>query len=308
MVIAALFLWGVPGTDKNTTGLVYETESSYNYIQVIEHNDNMFLRLNEGQGVHSRYTADQLFFNGPWEQVVAAPFFNSAPVAPEQITDIAIIGLAAGTTARDAAVVFPNAVIDGIEIDPKIVEVGREYFDMNDPNLNVIIQDGRWGIQNSTKKYDIISVDAYRPPYIPWHMTTQEFFQILKDHLKDNGVMVINIGRGIDDRRLIDSLYTTIHTVFPSLYVTDLSGSFNSILFATNTETNLQNFLDNYVILNEDQETNQFLLGVMATTYSGLQETANDGIIFTDDLAPIEGITNSMIMQFIFSGEVETLE
>ncbi|MHB8087165.1 MAG: spermidine synthase [Anaerolineaceae bacterium] len=308
LVIVALFIWGVPGTDKTTKGLVYETESSYNYIQVLEENDLFMLRLNEGQGAHSVYKADQLYFNGPWEQVVAAPFFNSAPVAPDQITDIAIIGLAAGTTARDAAMVFPNAVIDGIEIDPKIVEVGREYFDMNDPNLNVIIQDGRWGIKNSTKKYDIISVDAYRPPYIPWHLTTQEFFQILKDHLKEDGVMVINIGRVIEDRRLIDSLYATIHTVFPTLYVTDLSGSFNSILFATNTETNLQNFLDNYVMLNEDQESNQYVLGVMATTYAGLQDAPATGIVFTDDLAPIEGITNSMIMQFIFSGEVETLE
>ncbi|HCS40341.1 MAG TPA: spermine synthase [Anaerolineaceae bacterium] len=308
LVIVALFIWGVPGTDKTTKGLVYETESSYNYIQVLEENDLFMLRLNEGQGAHSVYKADQLYFNGPWEQVVAAPFFNSAPVVPDQITDIAIIGLAAGTTARDAALVFPNAVIDGIEIDPKIVEVGREYFDMNDPNLNVIIQDGRWGIKNSTKKYDIISVDAYRPPYIPWHLTTQEFFQILKDHLKEDGVMVINIGRVIEDRRLIDSLYATIHTVFPTLYVTDLSGSFNSILFATNTETNLQNFLDNYVMLNEDQESNQYVLGVMATTYAGLQDAPATGIVFTDDLAPIEGITNSMIMQFIFSGEVETLE
>jgi spermidine synthase len=308
LAIIGLFIWGVPGADKNTKGLVYETESSYNYIQVIEQDKLTLLRLNEGQGVHSVYKADQFYFNGPWEQVVAAPFFNSAPIEPEQITDIAIIGLAAGTTARDAAAVFPNAVIDGIEIDPKIVEVGRKYFDMNEPNLNVIVQDGRWGIQNSTKKYDIISVDAYRPPYIPWHMTTQEFFQILKDHLKDNGVMVINIGRGINDRRLINSLYATIHTVFPSIYVTDLSESFNSILFATNSETNLQNFLDNYVALNEHPESNKFLLDVMATTYAGLKDTPSGGMVFTDDLAPIEGITNSMIMQFIFSGEVETLQ
>ncbi len=308
LVIIALFIWGVPGTDKNTTGLVYETESSYNYIQVKEEDDLYMLLLNEGQGVHSVYKADQLYFNGPWEQVVAAPFFNSAPVAPDKITDIAIIGLAAGTTARDAALVFPNAIIDGIEIDPKIVEVGRKYFDMNEPNLNVIVQDGRWAIKNSTKKYDIISVDAYRPPYIPWHMTTQEFFQILKDHLKEDGVMVINIGRGLDDRRLIESLYATIHTVFPTLYVTDLSGSFNSILFATNSETSLQNFLDNYVALNNDPQANQFILGVMATTYAGLKDTPNTGIVFTDDLAPIEGITNSMIMQFIFSGDVETLQ
>lgn len=308
LVIIVLLIWGVPGADKNTPGLVYETESSYNYIQVVEQDDYYFLRLNEGQGVHSIYKEDQLNFNGPWEQVIAAPFFNPSPVSPESITDIAIIGLAAGTTARETTAAFPNAVIDGIEIDPKIVEVGQTYFGMTEPNLNVIVQDGRWAIQNSTKKYDIISVDAYRPPYIPWHMTTREFFQILKGHLKDDGVMVINIGRSTDDRRLIEALYSTIHSVFPTLYVTDLSDSFNSILFATNSETDLNNFLDNYIQLRENPDNNYFILEVMAATYAGLQETPDIGLVFTDDLAPIEGITNSMIMQFIFSGEVESLQ
>jgi spermidine synthase len=307
LVIIGLFIWGVPGTDKTTTGLVYETESSYNYIQVLEIDGYTYLRLNEGQGVHSIYKKDQINFNGPWEQVISAPFFNTSPVMPEDITDVAIVGLAAGTTAREVTAVFPNAIIDGIEIDPKIVEVGQKYFDMNEPNLNIIVQDGRWALQNSPKKYDIISVDAYRPPYIPWHMTTQEFFQIVKDHLKEDGVMVINIG-STDDRRLVNALYSTIHTVFPTLYVTDMSDSYNSILFATNTETDLQNFLDNYVHLREDPETPVFILEVMAATYAGLQDTPETNVVFTDDLAPIEQITNSIVLNFILNGEVETLQ
>lgn len=308
IILVGLLIWGVPGTDKQTAGLVYETESSYNYIQVVENEGYTLLRLNEGQGVHSIYKADQINFNGPWEQVISAPFFNPAPIDPEAVTDIAIIGLAAGTTAREAFAVFPNVRIDGIEIDPKIVEVGREFFDMNQAGLNVIVQDGRWAMQTSNKLYDIISVDAYRPPYIPWHMTTREFFQILYDRLKEDGVMVINIGRGPEDRRLINSLYTSIHTVFPSLYVTDLSDSFNTILFATKQETTLSNFLDNYYVLNQEADASRFLLEVMAATYSGLQPDTQPGILFTDDLAPVEGITNSMIMNFIFSGQVETLQ
>ena len=119
---------GVQGGDKLTPGLVYETESSYNYIQVVEENGYTLLRLNEGQGVHSIYKPDQFNFNGPWEQVLSAPFFNPSPVNPDDIKQIAIVGLAAGTTAREAHVVFPNAEIDGIEIDPKIVEVGEKVF------------------------------------------------------------------------------------------------------------------------------------------------------------------------------------
>ena len=83
--------------------------------------------------------------------------------------------------------------------DPKIVEVGRKYFDMNMPNLNVVIGDGRLNLERSTQQYDIIAVDAYRPPYIPPHMTTQEFFAIVASHLTDDGVLTIH-GKGKKDR------------------------------------------------------------------------------------------------------------
>lgn len=308
IVILLLFLFGTRGTDKNTTGMIYEKESSYNYIQVIQEGEYRYLRLNEGQGIHSIYHPTELNTNGPWEQVLAAPFFNPAPIMLEDIKEIAILGLAAGTTARDAIAVFPDVVIDGIEIDPEIVAVGRKYFDMNNPKLNVIIQDGRWALEKSTKKYDIISVDAYRPPYIPWHMTTKEFFQGVYDHLSENGVLVINIGRGPTDRRLIDSLASTIRTVFPTIYVTDISGAFNSILFATRQETTLDNFLQNYIMLDNDSQTPEMLLNIMAATYSGLQSDPSDGIVFTDDLAPVEGMTNSIILNFLFSDEMDSLE
>ncbi len=308
VIIVALFFFGTPGTDKTTAGLIYEGESSYNYIQVLQEGEYRLLRLNEGQGVHSVYHPTDLNFNGPWEQILSAPFFNPSPIKRTSIGNISILGLAAGTTAREAFSVFPNVKIDGIEIDPKIVEVGREYFDMNDPDLNVIVQDGRWALSKSNKRYDIISVDAYRPPYIPWHMTTQEFFQVVYDHLSDQGVMVINIGRGPTDRRLVDALASTIRTVFPTIYISDLSGSFNTLLFATKQKTELQNFLDNYLQLREDPSTPRLLLDVMAATYDGLQQFPEGTTVFTDDLAPVEEITNSIIIDFILSGKVEELQ
>lgn len=308
LVIALLFIFGARGLDKTSQGVIYETESAYNYIQVLQQGDYIMLRLNEGQGIHSIYQADQYNFNGPWEQVLTAPFFNPAPITRDSIKSMAIVGLAAGTTAREAFAAFPNIQIDGIEIDPKIVEVGRKYFDMNNPNLNVIVQDGRWALEKSHKGYDVISIDAYRPPYIPYSLTTQEFFQIVYDHLNENGVMVINIGRAPEDRRLIDSLYATVNTIFPTIYVSDLSDSYNSVLFATKQPTSVQNLIDNYARLYQDPATPQFVLQILSHTYDGLQPPASGGTIFTDDLAPVEQITNSMVLKFLLSGKVDTLE
>jgi spermidine synthase len=307
VILILLFTFGVIGAAKTTPGLVYETESAYNYIQVIKQDGFTMLRLNEGQGIHSIYKADTYNYNGTWEQVLSAPFFNQAPITTGEIKDVAIVGLAAGTTAKELAAAFPNVEIDGIEIDPKIIAVGQKYFAMNEPNLNIIIQDGRWALSHSNKKYDIISIDAYRPPYIPASLTTQEFFRIVRNHLKPNGVMVINVGNSPTDRRLINSLYATAATVFPSLYVSDLPSAFNSMLFATAEPTTIQNFMDNYAQLYTDKNTPQFLLQIMAQTYDGLHTQTEAGIVFTDDLAPVEQITNSMVLNYLLSGKVDSL-
>jgi predicted membrane-bound spermidine synthase len=309
IVLVLLFIFGVPGSDKRTTGMVFEGESAYNYIQVLQEGEFTLLRLNEGQGVHSIYSPHTLNYNGPWEQVISAPFFNPASVTAESITSAAIVGLAAGTTSRELFAVFPNIVVDGIEIDPLIVEVGNQFFAMENEKLNVIVQDGRWALENSHRQYNIISVDAYRPPYIPWHMTTVEFFQVVYDHLDEDGVMVINVGRAPTDRRLVNTLAATIQTVFPTIYISDLSGSFNSLIFATKQPTSIENFLANYVQLLQDENTPPLLLEVMAATYEGLQPipTASN-LVFTDDRAPVEHVTNLIILSFLLSGESEFLE
>jgi len=307
VLLAGVALVGGRGGIKKTSGQIFETESAYNYIQVLEVNGYRYLRLNEGQGVHSVYHPDTLDYGGPWQQFLVGPFFYPDR-APADVRRIAILGLAAGTTARQATAVFPNVVIDGFEIDSAIVEVGREYFGMNLPNLNVIVQDGRWGLANSREKYDSIAVDAYRPPYIPWHMTTQEFFQIAANHLTEQGVLVINVGRAPGDRRLIDGLATTIGTIFPSVYVMDIPGTFNAMIYATLQSTDATNLDHNLLALSTRADAPPLLLKSMSLAWENLQPAPQRTTVFTDDLAPIEWITNNMILNFVLHGEIETLQ
>jgi spermidine synthase len=271
VLLLFLFWRGLPGADRMAPGMIYETESTYNYIQVLEQDGFRLLRLNEGQGVHSIYHPEQLVYQGPWEQVLAAPFFNPAPYDPAQVKRLAIVGLAAGTTARQATEVFGPIQIDGYEIDAKIVDAARTYFDMNMENLNVYVQDGRWGLAHSPHQYDVISIDAYRPPYIPWHMTTQEFFQIVHERLSDEGVMVINVGRSPDDRRLIDTLASTIRTVFPTIHVVDIPDTFNTIIYATVQPTRAENIHDNLVQLYHQEDTHPLLIYAVHIAADNLQ-------------------------------------
>ena len=86
MVIALglLALFGGGGGIKRSDGQIYETESAYNYIQVIEFNGTRYLRLNEGQGIHSEYNPQTLEYGGPWQQFLVGPFFY-ADRQPEDV-------------------------------------------------------------------------------------------------------------------------------------------------------------------------------------------------------------------------------
>lgn len=293
---------------KNNNGQVYETESAYNYIQVQQVNGFTLLRLNDGQGVHSIYHPDTLYFNGPWEQFSVGPYFY-ANRSPDEIQSMAIIGLAAGTAARQATAIYGDDLqIDGYELDEKIVEVGKTYFDMNLSNLNIIIGDGRLNLDRSQKKYDIIAIDAYRPPYIPPHMTTLEFFKICASRLTDNGVLTLNVGSVPGDRRLIDGLATTMSQLFPSVYIMDIPNSLNSMIFATKQPTLAENFSANLIRLAGDTNTNPLLITTMSSTFTNLQDGYSTTTVFTDDLAPIEWIVNNMVVSFVLDGGLEFLQ
>lgn len=301
LILVFLWLFGARGTDKATQNLIFEGESSYNYVQVIEQNEFRYLRLNEGQGMHSIYHPTRLNYFGPWSQVLVAPYFNAPPQGVKPIESMALVGLAAGTTARQADAVFGDIRIDGFEIDPLIVEVGRKYFDMNNENLTVYIQDGRWGLNRTEVQYDVISVDAYRPPYIPWHMTTLEFFELVHERLTEEGVMVINIGRSPLDRTLVNDMATTISQVFPTIFVMDIPDSFNTILFATKQPGSWDNFIANYNDL-LSSDVHSLLLEAMATTITFRQPPPEWTRVYTDDLAPIEWVTNKIVYDYFLSG------
>lgn len=306
-ILLILLSWLVlRGPLKSTEGQIYETESSYNYIQVVERGGTRYLLLNEGQGIHSVYDADQIATYGTWDYFLAAPFFNPPPFDLPDVERVGIVGLAGGTISKQFTKVYGPVPIDGWEIDPEIIDVGREYFEMNEPNLNALPYDGRWGLQQSAHTYSVIGIDAYRLPYIPWHLTTQEFFREVYDRLDRDGVVVINVGRTLDDRRLIEAMVGTLETVFPSLHLIDVPETFNSILIGTVQPTTFQNLVDNYLNL-QDKDTNPFLMDVLERSIQNSQPLPSSSIVFTDDKAPIEQLTDAIALRFIFGGSLDTL-
>jgi spermidine synthase len=139
-------------------------------------------------------------------------------------------------------------------------------------------------------------------------LTTREFFQVIKDHLSDNGGMVINVARVFDDRRLLDSLYQTISLVFPSVYIVDIPNTLNSNIFATKNITDSENLTSNYIEISEKQNTPVFLLSALEIAIMNIQPEPEAGRILTDNHAPVEWIMNVMIWELLTSEAMSKLQ
>ncbi|HWZ17895.1 MAG TPA: fused MFS/spermidine synthase, partial [Ktedonobacteraceae bacterium] len=273
--------------------LITERESVYNYIQVVKVGDETQLILNEGVGIHSIYNHNSILTGGPWDYFMIAPYFNNPPFTQNQVRKVAIIGLGGGTAVREFSAAYGPIPIDGVEIDNTIVNMGREYFHMNEPNLHVVLQDGRYFLQTSSQKFDVVAIDAYQQPYVPFQLTTKEFFQEVRNHLSPTGVTVINAGRTNSDFRLVNALAETMHSVFPNVYIIDTARFTNSMVIGTNSPTSLNNFM-----INTGSLTNPLLQNVAreSIVYGNIREEHSRTVYFTDDRAPVEQLIDQIIL------------
>ncbi len=282
-----------PAFGSNGGGtLIAERESIYNYIQVVQVGSETQLILNEGVGIHSIYDPNNIITGGPWDYFMIAPYFNNPPFRSDQVHRVAIIGLGAGTAVREFTAAYGPIPIDGVEIDGTIVDLAHQYFHMNEPNLHVILQDGRYWLDSTNQKYDDIAIDAYQQPYVPFQLTTREFFQTVRDHLTPTGVVAINAGRTATDFRLVEALAQTMHSVFPNVYIIDTARFTNSVIVGTNAHTSLANFHINAASL-----TNQDLIHVAenSLTLGNIREEHGSTVYFTDDRAPVEQLIDQII-------------
>ena len=274
--------------------LLYEGDSVYNFIQVVEDaQGTRYLLLNEGEGVHSIYNPDRLLTGGTWDFFLVAPCFAPPPRTPQQVEQVLVIGLAAGTIPRQFTALYGPIEIDGVEIDPTIVEVGRRYFGMTEPNLHVHIGDGRAFLHETSKRYDLIAVDAYRLPYIPWHLTTVEFFQEVRAHLDAEGVVAINVGHTPEDWRLVSAMAATMGEVFPSVHAVAVPHTFNAIVIGSMQPTTWEDFAQNAAELSPPLAT------IAQRAEANRLTLPPSDLRFTDDRAPVEALTHRLIVDYL---------
>ncbi len=292
LLFCGIALFNRSGAIKPLSNVVLETESAYNFIQVIDEDNLRLLTVNEGQAYQSVYYPGMILLGGYWDLFLLAPFLT----AEEPPRSLLVVGLAAGTVTKQFAQVYPNIQMDGIEIDPAIVRVGREFFDMNEPNLSVIVGDGRAALRKNNKRYDIIIVDAYRQPYIPFHLATVEYYQELAAHLSERGVIAVNAARTQTDARLVNALARTLQQVFPTVMLLEYPNDTNTIIVASPQRVRLDEFRARLVALQ-----NPTLREVADIALPYVRAFEGAGLVFIDDKSSVENLIHSIIFDATIS-------
>jgi spermidine synthase len=291
LVVTALFaalLVVPPGAIKSETGLIHEENSLQQYIAVVQRPDGRrVLHLNEGVAIHSVWWPDSVLTGGEWDTYLALP-----PLLGRPLERVAILGNAAGTTARALGVYYPHAAVDGVELDPAVTRVGFRYFGMGDnPRLTVHAVDARPFLRATEQRYDLIVVDAYRQPYVPFYLATCEFFRLVRDHLTPGGVVALNVAAVPDDKRLVTAVGGTLAAEFPQVLEWPAL-RFNSIVIGLTEPLSRDELRSRLASGPNDLAPLRALLARQA------RPVARAARPWTDDRAPVEWLTDRMIVEY----------
>lgn len=272
--------------------LTYEGESVYNYLQVYENDERVALSTNVLFGVQSVYMKQDELTGMYYDYAMAAPLMLKDK--PTDQMDVLILGMGTGTYATQCKKYFGNMNIEGVEIDEKITDLSRKYFSLSE-DIPVTTYDGRAFLNASQKTYDVIMVDAYQDITIPFQMSSKEFFELVKSHLKDDGVMVVNMNmRGMKEGNINQYLSDTIGSVFDTAVTVDVAGSSNRELFASDDPDIVKNLTKH-----TGELTNVNLKNMMQEVTSNLTEYQKGNYILTDDQAPVELLGMQVIDELI---------
>jgi spermidine synthase len=281
------------GTDLQIAGpgrVIYEAETQYQYARVVEQpSGERLLQLNEGVATHSLYVPGSYLTNNYWDEFLVLPFaVLSTP--PERV---AILGDAAGTTARAYGHYFPQTTIDAVELDGQLTDIGRRFFALGrGPRLHTITADARPWLASVSRRYDAIFLDAYRQPYIPFYLATREFFALMRSHLSANGVIVVNVGHPAGSNALESAISATLRAAFPFV-ARDPAESTNTLLVASSSPIAASTLSGAAPSLPAQ------LRPIAAATSARLGAALRGGPVYTDDRAPVELLVDESIVGYL---------
>jgi len=276
------------------TAIVFDTVSPYHHIEVI---DQQGLRILSFDGAMETRMALRNPLQGHFEYI---DYFHMPWLWRNELTNVLMIGLGGGSVQRAYQHYYPNVKVETAEIDPTVLEVARDYFQLKEsPMLAVHVSDGRVYLRRTSAKYDAIILDAYVKnrygSFIPYHLVTREFFRLANDHLSENGVLAYNVIGSLQGMRadILGAVYKTMKSVFPQVYLFPARETYNVVFIATKsaqpaTSTLLHQRAD--TLIKSGRLRLPHFRNRLLSFRAEAPPTAARSPILTDDYAPVDGL------------------
>jgi spermidine synthase len=288
-MVALVLMGAMP--QPTLADVIYERETPYQLLRVSEADDGTrYLIFNEGSGVQSVYVPNGGRTHFYYDYMGIVPLLR-----PAESHRGLIIGLAGGTAAEKYGSFAPEIELNltGVEVDAEVIAAARQHFELDRRDVTPVNADGRMFLLNEqqrrAEKYDAIVSDAYSTQlYIPPHLATREYFALVRERLTASGVLVMNVNAPSVDSRLLKALTNTVAAEFPHVTVVDVQNSWNHLVLASNQPLDLEEVAT--------RVPDGF--GDVAADLAAARTVKFDqaGEVFTDDRAPVEFLTDSMIV------------
>ncbi|MEH3054704.1 MAG: fused MFS/spermidine synthase [Patulibacter minatonensis] len=310
--IVALFALPTPVIKAASGGqrLLEERETSEQYARVLEGSDGTrTMELGEGHAIHSLWREGTVMTGLYWDELLALPQLTGH--APRRVL---ILGNAGGTAATAMRALDPQVHVDAVDYDHQLAELGRRWFGLGGDRLTLRTGDARVELRRSAGDYDAILVDAYRQPYIPFHLSTREFFRLAKERLAPGGVVIVNVGHPEGDDELEKVLAATMRAAGLRSVLRDPAQSLNTQLVGAVGPLDPRALRAAAAVVEGRSATGAGvrapatradlveLASTMQATAGRLEPARSGGPVYTDDKAPVELLIDGSLAKVAAAG------
>lgn len=233
----------------------------FSNMKILYEKDDLYYNIKVVQMSYKNQTIKVLFLDSAassGETLDGKPAFEyvKAGTVAYQLVDAKsalVLGVAGATQIEQLKKYFPKATIDGVDIDPNLIEIAQKYFSLKlDNRTNITINDARIFVKTTDKKYDLVVMDTFRGVSLPPHLVTNEYFSELKNRINPNGLLLLNVISSLEGGKSgrINYMYNTISNNFKNVILLPLddkqnkSNSQNILVIAS--DSNLDSFKQKY--------------------------------------------------------------
>lgn len=306
--ILTVFVLGTAGGElssyymRRASGLV-DVDTQYSRVQIYNSKDENTGRPFRAIATDPFFAQSSIYLDDGSPVFEYVKYFDLIDHYKPDHKNTLMIGGAGYTIPREYLRKNPEARMDVVEIDPAMTELAREYFNLkDDPRLTIFHEDGRVFLNRSeTSKYDAVFVDAFGTLFsIPYQLTTVEAVRHIHRVLKDDGIVIVNIGSALTGpaSKFLQAEYATYKSVFPTVHLFKARREReddelqNIVLIAVRTASDS----DRVLPLRELNEISHkpSLTSLLANRYTGPIEPRP---ILTDELAPVEYYNSTALSQ-----------